>query len=991
MQVTSFLFIVCLKTVSNFLHFTDHFMFKLFKCVAEAVLEQGVEGLAELIPGGQYIYAVAKRTFEKFQNSNATNDRNNEIVLIANTGFDEAKEQAFEAVSKSNSLISLSQGRPNPTPEQISIVESFIACIPEAVRQSLKRPEDPTGKSAPSGFLIRAPEDIIRLLPARPPRFKPGQPVPGRAGWIVDKLLGVGGFGEVWFTRHERMASLQGAIKFCLGKTGHDLIHEAGLINRVMQAGAHPNIVPLKDAHLEGETPWLMFEYIDGGNLTDWMHTFSGPSSKNRNYKVILALKQLSEAVAHFHALPQPIVHRDLKPSNILFDKITNNFKITDFGIGSVTANEANRLERTGQSQLGGRLLSSLKGSHTPVYSSPEQRRGNDPDPRDDIHALGVIAYQLLTGRFDSGPGAGADRVLKKINVSILLRELIVDCTSEILEDRPLNGMELVRKLEKVEKEQTDLDDFELESNKFTINKVLEASEASENIDEAVQSVVADSVEQTNLVDSEDLKILQNKLNSILQMDHIKNAQDECNTERSLFEEGLQIARTLQSQLGTPDSLRDMVRALNRLGDFEQAEGNLPAARALFEEGLQIARTLQSQLGTPESLTDVAVSLGRLGDIEQAVGNLPAARALFEETLQIAHTLQDQLGNPNILQNGSSFLNRLGGIEKVDFALVDARIRDITLEVERKENVARLEKRRSEEELRLDIEERQFRQSNAARLAAMEAEDKEMWSMVKMQIEMATQKHERQMAVRRHKSEENYRKMQAEIEEKYQQRKLKLDESRERMGMMERIVSQGLSGGQADASVLKTMLEQSTEQEYATTSDDMVRARAAAKAAGNNLETFRLAQADERAHQVNMTHLSVQMMAAARQPGIVPGAIPAMAPVQQVMMHPVAPQAPLALPGGQPHHLAHVQPADGVACAGCGIGLQPQWKECPGCGQPARPVLPRCYGCGGEVQPSWKACPACGTGLSTGPKACRACGNQVQPNWKACPACGTPQ
>lgn len=328
---------------------------------------------------------------------------------------------------------------------------------------------------------------------------------------------------------------------------------------------------------------------------------------------------------------------------------------------------------------------------------------------------------------------------------------------------------------------------------------------------------------------------------------------------------------------------------------------------------------------------------------------------------------------------------------QVDVALVDARIRDITLEVERNENVARLEKRRSEEELRLDIEERQFRQANAARLSQMEAEDKEMWSMVKMQIEMATQKHERQMAVRRHEAEENYRKMQAEIEDRFQQRKLKLEESRDRMGMMERLVSQGLSGGNADASVLKTMLEQSTEQEYSTTSDEMVRARAAAKAAGNNLETFRLAQADERAHQVNMTHLSAQMMAAARQPGMVQGGIPAMAPVQPVLMHPMAPQAPMALSGGQPHQLTHAHPAGGVACPGCGMGLQPQWKACPGCGQPARPALPRCHGCGGEVQPNWKACPACGTGLSASPRACRACGNQVQPNWKACPACGTPQ
>ena len=311
--------------------------------------------------------------------------------------------------------------------------------------------------------------------------------------------------------------------------------------------------------------------------------------------------------------------------------------------------------------------------------------------------------------------------------------------------------------------------------------------------------------------------------------------------------------------------------------------------------------------------------------------------------------------------------------------------------MERKENVGRLEKRRAEEELRLDIEERQFRQANAARLAKMEGEDKEMWSMVKMQIEMATQKHERQMAVRRHESEENYRRMQTEIEDRFQQRKLKLDESMSRMGMMERLVAQGLSAGQADASVLKAMLEQSTEQEYATTTDEMVRARSAAKAAGNNLETFRLAQADERAHQVNMTHLSAQMMAAAKQPNVAPGAIPTMAPVQPVFVHAVAPQAHLALPSSHPHQLPHTQLAGGVTCTGCGMGMQPQWKACPGCGQPSRQAMPKCHGCGGDVQPNWKACPACGTGLTSGPRPCRSCSNQVQPNWKACPACGAPQ
>lgn len=382
-----------------------------------------------------------------------------------------------------------------------------------------------------------------------------------------------------------------------------------------------------------------------------------------------------------------------------------------------------------------------------------------------------------------------------------------------------------------------------------------------------------------------------------------------------------------------------------------------------------ILETLSLNWGLTES--EKAQIARKRAEREEEAGEFAKARSLAQmareleidktrianlQELKIAQSRGDQELR-NLLLAGDLNRDVMVKNNQVDFALVDARIRNITLDVEKKESVARLEKRRAEEELRLDVEDRTFRQKHAARLAELDASDKEMSSMVKMQIEMATQKHDRTMAVRRHEADAEFRKMQADIEDRYQQRKLKLDESLSRMGMMERLVSQGLSAGQADASVLRTMLEQSTEQEYATATDGMVKAREEAAAAGNNLETFRTAQADERDHQVNMTALSAQMMAAAKQgpaPIIMPGGGPSGAASAG---QPIIINNPSAVP--QSISPTTPQPTSGT-CPSCGQGIQAAWKLCPYCGGPLKLASPQCPGCGSEVQPGWKACPHCG-------------------------------
>ncbi|MBA4066368.1 MAG: hypothetical protein C0501_22175 [Isosphaera sp.] len=414
-------------------------MLVFFRCVAEAVAEKGVRGLAEMVPGGPYACEVAAAALKKYRDRRRDAEIRAEIQQLAQANFEEARRAGAEAAKAAV---------PDAPIEDRITLELFLSQAPGAARASQKRPDDPSGRSLPAAFALNTPDDVLKLLAGRPPRFKPGDPVPGLAGWSLVEPLGSGGFGEVWLSRHRTMASLCGAVKFCHGQQARDLKHESGLIDRVMAAGRHPNIVPLTNVCLEGEAPWLMYEYVPGGDLADVIRQWQKHAKERRVVQAVAALKQLAAAVAHFHHLTPPVVHRDLKPANILVDRANKHLRITDFGIGAAAAKAALLEESRRGMTHPGRLASYLRGSHTPLYSSPQQRAGADPDPRDDVHALGVIGYQLLTGRLDQAPGTDAADDLRDAEVPEDLIRLLGRCVAQNPERRPADAGELRRRLE---------------------------------------------------------------------------------------------------------------------------------------------------------------------------------------------------------------------------------------------------------------------------------------------------------------------------------------------------------------------------------------------------------------------------------------------------------------------------------------------------------------------------------------------------------------
>ncbi|MBP3956665.1 protein kinase [Gemmata sp. G18] len=430
-------------------------MLAVFECVALAIRDKGLRGLTELVPGGPYVFEVAQQAYKLMRERQKAAALREEIAKVAAASAEDAKKMAEQVAREV-----VNQG---PIEDRLTL-ELYLTQLPGAVRQSLKRADDPTGKTVPPDFAVDEAEDLVKMLPARVPHFRPGGDLPGRPGWRLEELLGAGGFGEVWLARHSFIPQPR-AVKFCTdAKVRAKLTsHEGRVIARVMEQGNHPNVVPLLDAVLDGETPWLMYEFVGGGNLTDLIHRWQSLPNGECEARAVLALKQLAVAVGTFHRLAPSIVHRDLKPANILFHVEGHNgsgqsedfrLRITDFGIGGVAVDYL-RTNAAGMSMMTGWLETSLRGSYTPLYASPQQSRGAKPDPRDDVHALGVIAFQMLTGKLTEAPGTRFERELKRRNVTDALVDLIGDCVDTEPSGRPKDAVELAERLSKLKEPAT--------------------------------------------------------------------------------------------------------------------------------------------------------------------------------------------------------------------------------------------------------------------------------------------------------------------------------------------------------------------------------------------------------------------------------------------------------------------------------------------------------------------------------------------------------
>jgi serine/threonine-protein kinase len=221
---------------------------------------------------------------------------------------------------------------------------------------------------------------------------RPGDVLVGK--YRVERVLGSGGMGVVVAAHHLQLDE-KVALKFLRPEALENAEHVARFDREARAA------VKIKSEHvarvidvgkLESGAPYIVMEYLEGGDLSAMLEK-SGPLRFDQAVDFVL---QACEAIAQAHALG--IVHRDLKPSNLFCIQRPDgqlSIKVLDFGISKTTSTSASG---SGSRDMGMTRTTAIIGS--PIYMSPEQMKSSKGvDSRTDIWSLGVILYELVTGR----------------------------------------------------------------------------------------------------------------------------------------------------------------------------------------------------------------------------------------------------------------------------------------------------------------------------------------------------------------------------------------------------------------------------------------------------------------------------------------------------------------------------------------------------------------------------------------------------------------
>lgn len=234
----------------------------------------------------------------------------------------------------------------------------------------------------------------------------------------VEKELGKGAMGVVYLGRDPKINRVVAIKTMALSQefepdeledVKERFFREAETAGRLN----HPNIVTIYDAGEEHDLAYIAMEFLSGKDLTP----YTKPDALLPPEKVLKMIADSADALAYAH--DNNVVHRDIKPGNIMFDAETDKLKITDFGIARITDSSKTKT---------GMVLG------TPSYMSPEQLAGKKVDGRSDLFSLGVMLYQMVTGKLPFTADSMATLMYKIANEEQVPVRQVRDDLSECIE-----------------------------------------------------------------------------------------------------------------------------------------------------------------------------------------------------------------------------------------------------------------------------------------------------------------------------------------------------------------------------------------------------------------------------------------------------------------------------------------------------------------------------------------------------------------------------
>jgi serine/threonine protein kinase len=246
--------------------------------------------------------------------------------------------------------------------------------------------------------------------------------------YLIDRKLGQGGIGVVYQARDKRLFLRPVVIKVLLEKTGRDQWFEKKFQQEIESLARidHPGVVGIFEAgEAPDKTPFIVMQFVKGMTLSKQIQ--AGGMDLRRAARILL---QASRALTAAH--DEGIIHCDLKPDNIMLQDLgegEDQVKVLDFGIAKVKRSQVASAQ------------DSTRVAGTLPYMAPEQLLG-DPTSASDIYALGVIAYEMLTGRQPFEPATPYQLLdLQRAGVRIKPRQLRVEL-SEAVEAAILKALE---------------------------------------------------------------------------------------------------------------------------------------------------------------------------------------------------------------------------------------------------------------------------------------------------------------------------------------------------------------------------------------------------------------------------------------------------------------------------------------------------------------------------------------------------------------------